>query len=198
AELIDRAQHDLALKGLHGHAMRDEVVCQILEQFRIRGALAGGSKVTRRVHDPRSEMCFPDSIDENSHCERLFCDRFGKFQAAASLRERLRVAFGKKTEEVTRNCGPGRVVRVSPERDLNIFRLLGILNAMNERIMGFHLLADRVDVALNVFDSRLSFSANAALESPSAEQEYAGISLAVAHGHGIRIFLVLQLALKDL
>src|SRR5689334_6076858 len=99
---------------------------------------------------------------------------------------------------MTRNRRPRRVVRVSSERHLNIFRLLGILDAMNEWIMGFHLLTHCVDVTLNVFDSCLSFSTDAALESPSAEEEHAGISLTVAHRHGIRIFLILQFALEDL
>src|SRR5262249_42660209 len=96
AELIDRAQHDLPLKSLHGHSMGDKVASEILEQFRNRWTLAGSSKVTGCIHDTGSKMCFPDSIDENPHGKRLLCDRFSKLEAPASLCKGLRIALGKK------------------------------------------------------------------------------------------------------
>ncbi len=78
-------------------------------------------------------------------------------------------------------------------------RLVGILHAVNERVVRLELLARRRHVVLHRLDSRLRFRSQAGLQSPAAEQQDARISLAESgRHHGIRIFVVSQFALEDL
>src|SRR4051812_11845086 len=99
-------------------------------------------------------MSLPNAIDEDPHGERLVGDGFRKFQTAASLGEQNRIAFGKQTQEVTRNRSTRGIVGISAECDLNVFRLLGVFDAMNERIVRFHFLAYGVNIALDGLNSR--------------------------------------------
>src|SRR3954466_11059030 len=86
---------------LKGPTALHETRCQIVEQLRIYGRIGPETKVAWSTHQGRSEMVHPDPVDNYSAGRRVVRvdDRFGQFQAAASVLERLAFIPGNNLEK---------------------------------------------------------------------------------------------------
>ena len=133
AQLVDRAEHDLAVQLLDRHAVLDEVGGQVFQQVGIGGAFAGHAEVAGRIDQAGAEVVLPDAVDDDPHGDGLLQDVVGQFQASAAFGEELGLALGENAEEVARNFRP-QVFGIAAERERQVDRLLGVGHAVHERI----------------------------------------------------------------
>ena len=66
------------------------------------GRLCSNSKVAGCLHQPRSKVILPDSIDPDPHGERILRidDRLGQFQSTTAALERSRFRSGNDRDKV--------------------------------------------------------------------------------------------------
>ena len=146
-------------------------------------------------------MRLPDPVHHNARGDGLTDNRFGQFQTAGTLAERLAVFRRENAQEVPRDVRANPAGRVAAEVEFDFRNCLGIFHAVDEGELRFQLLAQCVNTALNGLDAGLRFRSQAGLQRPAAEQQHAGRTLAhhaAAHHHGIRIVGFRQFALEDL
>ena len=87
---------------LHRHSIIDKPLRQVLQQFRIGGALAHNAEIAGCIHDSGTKVRAPDAIDNHAHRNRLLDNLFRQIQAAASVIQRDRIA-AQHRKEMPRN-----------------------------------------------------------------------------------------------
>ena len=73
---IDFGSQDQAVQGLDVPAAGDELVCQPIEQLRMRRRRRLSAEVVGVLNEAAAEMSLPDAIDEHAGHERI--GRIGK------------------------------------------------------------------------------------------------------------------------
>ena len=145
----------------------DEELRQVFEQLRVGGALAGDAEVARRVHDAGAEVPLPDAVDDHAHRDRLLDDRVRQFQAAAAAGERGRLAGGRAPSGSGAATSSPSFVGAAADRDLQVLRLLDVLDAVNERVLRPQLLLERLDLVAQVGRCRRGARRQAGARAPS-------------------------------
>ena len=92
AELVSAGQGNLADQLLHRPAVRHEAARQVVEQFRMRRALAGRAEVVWRADDALAEKVLPNAVGHDAGRERVLRagDPVGQFDPAALAGRNLR------------------------------------------------------------------------------------------------------------
>src|SRR5262245_27186280 len=107
-------------------------------------------------------MRLPDSIDNDAHRQRLRDDRVGQFHSPTSGSERLRIAFAKHAEEVTRYF-VAQIVRISAQSELDVSGCFRIGHTMNEWVIRLELFLRVLDLFSNRRQHRRRLTTNALL-----------------------------------
>ena len=83
------------------------------------------AEVARRLHQRRSEVMRPNSIDDDARRQRVRRrdDRLCEFHAAAAIRERLAFGAGDNGEELTRHARPA-IPLLATQKNVRIERLV--------------------------------------------------------------------------
>src|SRR5262249_18701281 len=85
--LVGACQQQLPVHLLDGPALPGELRCQVIEQFRVGGALAEKAEVIDGTDDALAEMVLPDPIDHHSRHEgtRRIEHAPGQIEPAAAI-----------------------------------------------------------------------------------------------------------------
>src|SRR6202035_517122 len=133
-ELIDGAQHDLPLQFLDGHAVLRKFIGEVFEQLGISWPLAAKTEVARRIHDASAKIRLPNAVSNHTHSDGLFDNQVRELHASAALVERDWVAVRENAQEMTGDLRPWSL-GIPAKRERDVDRLLGILDAVNKRIV---------------------------------------------------------------
>ena len=71
AHRVCRRQQDLTVELLDGPAVLHELDGQVVQQFRMAGAIPGGSEVTQAPNEARPEVVMPDAIHDHTRSQRI-------------------------------------------------------------------------------------------------------------------------------
>src|SRR3954451_11538877 len=100
------------------------------------GALPQLPKATGRAYKALAEMVGPDTVHHDPRGKRIswICDRFGKLQSPAALREGRRRRVAKDRQKSARRF-LAQVLRISTNMNLEVLRLLHVFDDVQERIL---------------------------------------------------------------
>src|SRR5262245_55952754 len=98
-------EHDQPVHRLDGPTLFDEAMREPVEQFRMSGLFAAGTKIIWRLHDAFAEMEFPNAIDHHAGSQRVgrISQPTGELSAAASLLFRRHGLPAEDREESARD-----------------------------------------------------------------------------------------------
>src|SRR6266545_687692 len=191
AQLIDRAEHHFTVQLLDREPVVDEPLRQVLEQFRIRRPFAVDPEIARRVDNPRAEMAFPDAVDDDANGNRFLDDRLCELEAAAPFREGRGPVRAQHRQEVARRL-VAKVERIASLAHLELDRLLGVLYAVHERIVGRLRGAQSFDIGPQILDVAPTLGAQLSFETPATKREEARLDT-IARLRGIEAILKISL-----
>src|SRR5882672_4542015 len=106
----------------------------MLEELRIRRALAVDAEIARRVDDAGAEVPFPYTVDEDAERDGLLHDGVGELESAAAFGEGRRRARTQHRKKVARHL-VAKVERVAAPAHLEVHRFLGVPYAVHEGIV---------------------------------------------------------------
>ena len=159
------------MQRLDRQAVVDEILRQVIEQFRVGGPLAVQPEVAWRVHQAGAEVFLPHAVDDHPERNGLRRDAAGKLKSSATFRERD--PFGAQHRQKSAGHRVAEPGRVAAQVHLQVDGLLDVTHAVHVGELGRQRLRHGLDVLAQPLDQGAAVAAESLLQSPPSKAQQA-------------------------